>query len=127
MKGLGKILIVEDNVINVKVAQNFMKIWRLEADVANDGEAALELIKANEYSLVLMDLHMPKMDGYEATAAVRSWQEDRYQKLPIVALSASALEEYKEQAISVGMNDYLCKPFKPDDLFGIIEKNANWS
>jgi signal transduction histidine kinase/ActR/RegA family two-component response regulator len=124
LSGIQKILLVEDNSLNIMVAQNFMKKWKLESDVANDGQEALELIKDNDYSLVLMDLQMPNMDGYKATSIIRSWNEPKYQNLPIVALSASALAEFKDKAHEVGMNDYLCKPFKPLELYEIIKKNA---
>ena len=127
IKGIKKILIVEDNLFNIKVAQRILKIWNLDIDIAQDGLEAIEKIRANDYSLVLMDLQMPRMDGYQATSTVRSWEEPKYQLLPIIALSASAMEEFRRKAFEVGMNDYITKPFKPTELYNAIERHAQVS
>lgn len=127
IKGIKKILIVEDNLFNIKVAQRILKIWNLDIDIAQDGLEAIEKIRANDYSLVLMDLQMPRMDGYQATSTVRSWEEPKYQSLPIIALSASAMEEFRKKAFEVGMNDYITKPFKPTELYDAIERHAQVS
>jgi CheY-like chemotaxis protein len=124
IKGIKKILIVEDNLFNIKVAQRILNIWNLDIDIAKDGVEAVEKIRANDYSLVLMDLQMPRMDGYQATSTVRSWEEPKYQSLPIIALSASAMEEFRLKAFEVGMNDYITKPFKPTELYNAIERHA---
>ncbi|MCI5082881.1 MAG: response regulator [Saprospiraceae bacterium] len=124
LKNIKKILIVEDNLFNIKVAQRILKIWELDMDIAKDGVEALEMIKKYDYSIVLMDLQMPRMDGYEATAQIRQWDDPKYKSLPIIALSASALEEFRKRAFEVGMNDYITKPFKPKELFKAIERHA---
>ena len=67
---------------------------------------------------------MPRMDGYQATETIRSWDENKYQSLPIIALSASALADFRKRAFDVGMNDFLTKPFKPKDLYQTIERHA---
>ena len=116
IEGVVRILIVEDNVFNVKVVKRILKFWDMEIDIAGDGYEALEKVREKDYNIVLMDLQMPRMDGYEATATIRSWEENKYQSLPIIALSASALADFRQRAFDVGMNDFLTKPFKPKDL-----------
>ncbi len=116
LKGV-KLLIAEDNQINVILAKQYMKLWDIECDVAENGEIALTLVQNGNYDMVLMDLQMPEMDGYQATTAIRNLPDERYRKLPIVALTASAMLDIKDQAFIVGMNDYISKPFNPDELY----------
>ena len=116
LKGV-KLLIAEDNQINVILAKQYMKLWDIECDVAENGEIALMLVQNTDYDMVLMDLQMPEMDGYQTTTAIRNLADDKYKKLPIVALTASAMLDIKDQAFIVGMNDYISKPFNPDELF----------
>ncbi len=115
-----KVLLVEDNKINVMVAQKFLKKWGLEVDVAENGKIALEKVQQNDYELVLMDLDMPIMDGYEATKQIRALKEKRYQELPIIALSASAVMDFRSRAMEVGMVEYVTKPFKPMELQQVL-------
>ena len=116
LKGV-KILIVEDNQINVILAKQYMKLWDVDCDVAENGEIALTLVQTNDYDIVLMDLQMPIMDGYQTTIAIRNLPGDKFRTLPIIALTASAMLDIKDQAFVVGMNDYVSKPFNPDDLY----------
>jgi signal transduction histidine kinase/ActR/RegA family two-component response regulator len=111
-----KLLIAEDNQINVILAKEFMKQWDVECDVAENGEIALMLVKTNDYDLVLMDLQMPEMDGYQTTTAIRGLTGEKYAHLPIIALTASAMLDIQDQAFTVGMNDYISKPFNPNEL-----------
>jgi PAS domain S-box-containing protein len=112
-----RILIAEDNQINVLLAKQFMKQWDVDCDVAENGVIAYELIQTNNYDLVLMDLQMPEMDGYETTEKVRKLPGAKYTDLPIIALTASAMLDIKDKAFESGMNDYVSKPFNPDDLY----------
>jgi len=112
-----RLLIAEDNQINVLLAKQFMKQWDVDCDVAENGVIAYQLIQTNNYDLVLMDLQMPEMDGYQTTEKVRKLQGDKYAKLPIIALTASAMLDIKDKAFESGMNDYVSKPFNPDDLY----------
>jgi len=112
------VLIVEDNMVNVFVCQNFLKKWGVISDVAENGELGVEKVKANQYDCVLMDIQMPVMDGYEATRKIREFNTD----VPIIALTASALLEKKEKTLMVGMNDFVSKPFRPDELFQVLMK-----
>jgi len=116
LKGL-KVLLAEDNKINVVLARQLMKQWQVECDVAENGLIAVEMVKKKDYDLVLMDLQMPEADGYEATRMIRTLQERKYQSLPVIALSAAALSEEKEKVYQSGMNDFVTKPFRPEDLF----------
>lgn len=120
LKGV-KILLVEDNLINVKVASQLLKKWDIETDVAMDGEKALEMFEPGKYHLILMDLHLPVLDGFGATKAIRK----RDPNIPIIALTAAVMEEEKEKALASGMNGFITKPFKHSDLHSTISKNTN--
>jgi PAS domain S-box-containing protein len=111
------VLLVEDNVINQLVAKNFLSLWGIRVDCANNGKAALEMIESKIYQAVLMDLQMPEMDGYETTRRIRAMKSDTYfTTVPIIALTASAMSETKAKVIEIGMNDFITKPFEPDGL-----------
>ncbi len=116
LKGI-KVLLAEDNKINVMVARQFLKKWHVELDVAEDGLSALEMTRKKDYHLILMDLLMPGMDGYMATKAIRNLDGAKYRDLPIIALTASAMTEIKEKALEAGMVDYISKPFDPEILY----------
>lgn len=116
----GKILVVEDNKMNVLVINKFLKKWGLDFDHAADGLIAIEKIQTTDYDLILMDIHMPNMDGYEATQFIRQLPDSKYQKLPIIALTASAMLDKKDKFKRVGMNDVVTKPFNPEDLHAKI-------
>lgn len=109
------ILLVEDNDINRLYAQSILKSWRCQVDTAENGLVAVQKVKNNSYDLVLMDVQMPVMDGYDATHAIRS-MDTRANSIPIIALTANATKAEIEKCLAAGMNDYLAKPFTPDDL-----------
>ncbi|UII29194.1 response regulator [Fulvivirga maritima] len=109
-----KILLVEDNVVNQLIATKFLENWEINVEVADDGQQAIEKLKNNTYNLVLMDLQMPVLDGYEATTAIR--KDAAYDHLPIIALTADATTNIKEKVMKVGMNDFLTKPINPEEL-----------
>ncbi|MFZ6013870.1 MAG: PAS domain S-box protein, partial [Bacteroidota bacterium] len=112
-----KVLLVEDNRVNQVVASNFLKKWGIEVDLANHGKEALQMIKNKSYQLVLMDLQMPEMDGYEASKQIRALDYDPYFKnVPIIALTASAMIDIKDKVLEIGMNDFISKPFQPEEL-----------
>ena len=123
LKGL-KILLAEDNKINVVVARQFLRKWNVELDVAEDGNSALKMAIKKDYNLILMDLLMPGMDGYMATKAIKSLEGEKYRDLPIIALTASAMSEIKEKALEAGMVDYISKPFDPEILYEKIVFHA---
>lgn len=110
------ILVAEDNQINLMLLKQFLHQWEVRYEIALNGKEAFELVKTKDFDLVLMDVQMPTMDGCAATRAIRELNVEKYKKLPIVALTASALPEEKEVAFNSGMNAYLMKPFKPEEL-----------
>jgi signal transduction histidine kinase/CheY-like chemotaxis protein/HPt (histidine-containing phosphotransfer) domain-containing protein len=116
----GNVLLVEDNPVNQKVAQAMLKKLGVPVEVANDGQEAVERVKACEYDLILMDCQMPVMDGYQATAAIRSLHEGRVHRLPIVALTANAMQGDRQRCIEVGMDDFLSKPYSLGQLQAIL-------
>jgi len=115
LKGLS-ILLVEDNDINRLYASSILKIWDCKIDIAENGYVAVEKIKNEDYDIVLMDIQMPLMDGFEATKAIRAGLPPRNQ-VPIIALTANATRKDVEQCLASGMNDCLSKPFTPEDLY----------
>lgn len=116
------ILVVEDNSINQLVIRKFLSKWGADFELAANGLLGVEAAKTGRFDLVLMDLQMPVMDGYTATAAIRELGPP-YDKLPIIALTASASIEVKEQVLKKGLNDYISKPFVANDLFQTIRKH----
>jgi PAS domain S-box-containing protein len=110
-----RVLLVEDNDINRLYAKSILKNWHCHTDIAENGLVAIEKVKNNHYDIVLMDVQMPVMDGYEATKAIRL-MDAPMRDVPIVALTANATKKDVELCLASGMNDYLSKPFTPDDL-----------
>ena len=109
-----KVLLVEDNEINQLVASELLKIGGLNADIADNGVLALELLRKNTYDLVLMDIHMPVMDGLTATREIRKNPE--WRELPILAMSAAVDEKDRDRCVEAGMNDFVLKPVEPNLL-----------
>lgn len=120
LRGL-HILLVEDNPLNVLVAQTMLENNGAKVDIAINGAEALEKLDSRAHHLILMDLHMPVMDGYEATVLLRK----RGETLPIIALTASTPKEVESEAFAAGLNDVVVKPFSPDDLYRVILQHAN--
>jgi len=112
-----KVLIAEDNIVNQKVIESFLKRWNVKFDLVNNGDEAIEKLKiVEDYDMILMDLEMPLKDGYEATKEIRIMKEPDKRNIPIIALTAAALTEVKEKVKEVGMNDFVTKPFNPVEL-----------
>ena len=120
-----RVLVVEDNRINQMVARRFLDEWGCKTDIAENGKIALEMLQNKDYDIILMDLQMPVMDGYNATRTIRSMKDPKYQNIPIIALSASALGELETRAAKMGMNGFVVKPFEPAHLFTVIDKFTN--
>ncbi|HMJ68814.1 MAG TPA: PAS domain S-box protein [Cyclobacteriaceae bacterium] len=116
------ILLVEDNRVNQVVATNFFRRWGVQYDVANNGREAVEMVTKKMYDMVFMDLQMPEMDGYQATHAIRQMSDSYFKKLPIVALTASAMTSMRDKVMASGMTDFMTKPFQPEELQQIIHK-----
>ncbi|MCG8294860.1 MULTISPECIES: hybrid sensor histidine kinase/response regulator [Pseudomonas] len=114
-----RILLVEDNPVNQLVAKGMLAKLGCHVQVAAHGAEALELLEQESFDLVLMDCNMPVMDGYEASRRIR--QSGRWPELPIVALTANAMPEERERCRAAGMNDYLAKPFRREELLALID------
>ncbi|WP_026180303.1 ATP-binding protein [Hahella ganghwensis] len=114
------VLLVEDNQVNQLVAKTILKKLGYEVSIAQNGKEALDIIENEEFDIVLMDCHMPVMDGYEATRHIR--QNPRFDDLPIVAVTANVMQGDKERCMSCGMNDYLTKPYEKKALALLLEK-----
>ena len=114
-----RILLVEDNPVNQLVAKGMLSKLGCDVVVAGHGGEALSQLEQKTFDLVLMDCNMPVMDGYEATRQIR--HRGRWPKLPIVALTANAMPEERERCRSAGMNDYLAKPFRREELAALID------
>lgn len=112
----GTVLVVEDNVINQKLIIFQLKKLGLSAKIAGNGREAVEAYSRAPYTLVFMDCQMPVMDGYEATAAIRSLESTRGQRTPIIATTAGIMPGEGEKCLSAGMDDYLSKPIRMEDL-----------
>lgn len=115
-----RVLLVEDNAINQQVAQELLEAAGLEVQLAQDGRQAVDIVHSAPFDAVLMDLQMPVMDGLEATVAIRS--ETRFAALPIVAMTANAMQGDRERCLAVGMNDHISKPIDPAELFQVLRR-----
>lgn len=124
LRGL-KILLVDDNISNQKVTERYLQKWEIEVDIAENGLVCLEKVDQKDYNLILMDIQMPEMDGYEAAQKIREKKDPKYKGIPIIALTASTLLDTSDKVKSAGMNGYIAKPFSPTELFNIIEKYSS--
>ncbi|MCB1315689.1 MAG: response regulator, partial [Leptospiraceae bacterium] len=109
-----RILLVEDNEINIMVARRYIQNWGLHCVVARNGEEALQVVATDKFDLILMDLRMPGIDGYETTRRIK--ENEAYRSIPVIALTANVLVDTRQRALECGMVDYVCKPFDPVDL-----------
>ncbi len=116
----GKILLTEDNKINQQVARELLESFGLMVVIAENGQQAVDLLNKSDFDLVLMDIQMPVMDGFQATRIIRTIEA--FQELPIIAMTAHAMQGDKENCLSEGMNDYLSKPIEPKKLHQMMVK-----
>ncbi|MFZ2300367.1 MAG: response regulator, partial [Gallionella sp.] len=120
------ILVAEDNEINQKVILQQLMLFGRTADIANNGREALKRWRSGDYAILLADLHMPEMDGYELTAAIRAAEagagETGKPRTPIIAFTANALKGEAERCLATGMDDYMSKPVQLADLKAMLEK-----
>ena len=124
LKG-AKVLVAEDSPLNMIIARKFLERWDVTVHQATNGQEAVDLFNKNEYDLMLIDLDMPIMDGYQALAEIRKKNEN----IPVIAFTAAVLPNMKEHLTNKGFNDFLQKPFRPEDLHKIVAyyclKNEN--
>ena len=119
-----RILLVEDNIINQKVAIRLLTKVGLETDLAENGIKAIQALESASYDLVLMDIQMPEMDGFEATSIIRNPDSNVLDhNIPIIAMTAHAMSDDRERCLKAGMDDYISKPIKPNSLFDVIRNH----
>ena len=117
-----KILLVDDNKVNLKVAEGLLRPYKMNIETADSGPMAIEMIRSREYDLVFMDHMMPQMDGAEATKIIRGLEEDRFRTMPIIALSANAVRGAREMFMEAGMNDFVPKPIEMRIMDRVLRK-----
>ncbi len=121
----GRILLVEDNELNREIATEILKEAGFEIEEADNGQKAVEMVEASKpgyYRLILMDVQMPVMDGYEATRTIRSFPDKELARVPIVAMTANAFDEDKKKAFECGMNSHIAKPVDMEVLFDTLRR-----
>ena len=117
-----KILLAEDNIVNQVLAVSLLKKRGHQVDVAVHGQKAVEAWEDGDYELILMDVQMPVMDGFEATSIIREREKATGKRIPIVAMTANAMQGDREKCLNAGMDDYVSKPVKPEKLYAAVEQ-----
>lgn len=115
-----KVLVVEDYALNQELIEAMLEFMGIEVEIAEDGAEALEKLAADDFDLILMDIMMADMDGYETTTKIRATEKGA--NVPIVAVTANALPEDREKGLKVGMNDYITKPINKSDIEEVMKK-----
>jgi PAS domain S-box-containing protein len=115
------ILVAEDNLVNQFMLSKILKDWGVNVEMVDNGRKVLDKLQVKNYDLILMDTHMPELNGYEAAKSIRINFEEPKRSVPIISLSAAAFDYEQQEAIASGMNDLLSKPFQPDELHGKIK------
>ncbi|WP_183566681.1 ATP-binding protein [Mucilaginibacter sp. SP1R1] len=116
-----RMLIAEDNMVNVMLMKKLLSRWEIIPVIAENGERAVEFMQYGNFDIILMDLQMPVMNGFDAAREIRKMADPKKATVPIIALTASAMVDIKDQVYDAGMNDYVSKPFKPDELIEKIQ------
>jgi CheY-like chemotaxis protein len=119
----GSVLIVEDHPVNARVAERLLQKQGYDVTVATNGRAACKAFAAGSFQLILMDIQMPEMDGWEAAQQIRTLETaSGLTRTPIIALTASAMEEDRQRSINAGMDDFLTKPLQPAHLTAVVDR-----
>lgn len=120
-----KVLLAEDNEVNQLLAKSILQYWGLESKTARTGSEVVELLKKEDFDVVLMDIQMPEKSGIEATNEIRNMADIRKRNIPIIALTANALMGEEKKYIAAGMDDFLTKPFKEQELYEVMSRVFN--
>lgn len=115
-----KVLLAEDNEVNQLLAKNILQHWGVQSKTATTGNQVLDLMNQEDFDIVLMDIQMPEKSGIEAAFEIRHLADPRKKNIPIIALTANALKGEEKKYIAVGIDDFLTKPFKQEDLYEVI-------
>jgi CheY-like chemotaxis protein/HPt (histidine-containing phosphotransfer) domain-containing protein len=122
-KKKNRILLAEDNITNQKVTAGILEKNGYYLDVVSTGKEVLKALERRAYSLILMDVQMPDMNGFDATMAIREMEKNKNSHIPVIAMTAHAMEGYRTKCFDAGMDDYICKPFNINTLINTIEKH----
>jgi PAS domain S-box-containing protein len=117
---VAKVLIAEDNFMNQKLISEIMRKWAVDYEIVNDGMEAIERLNERQYDIILMDVNMPRLNGYDAAQQIRSNTNNPNQNIPIIALTAAALQSERDKVYTSGMNEFVSKPFVPANLKKIM-------
>ena len=120
-----RILLVEDNELNQEIAAEILQESGFTVEIAGNGKIAVEMLEKSQpgyYQLILMDVQMPVMNGYEATRAIRKLKDTQLAAIPILAMTANAFEEDKQEALKSGMNGHIAKPINIDNLMNTLKR-----
>ncbi len=116
------ILIAEDNELNIKYLALILKHLQIPHEIAKNGEEAWEKSKTTSFDMILMDIHMPKLNGFEATLKIRQDTQNPNHDIPIIAVSADTLQDQIEKSKEIGMNQFIKKPFSPQQIKEVIQQ-----
>lgn len=120
-----KVLLAEDNEINAIVAQKILTRWGIDMETVTNGLEVIEKVNKQDFDVILMDLHMPEMDGFKATKIIRKSDHDKIRNIPIIALTASVMSDVQSKIEKADFNDYVLKPFNPTELYNKIFMQVN--
>jgi CheY-like chemotaxis protein len=112
-----RIMVVEDNLLNQKLASFMLKAWGFSHDIFGNGKLAVEALKQQHYDLIILDIQMPEMNGYETSVYIRN---ELKRGMPIIATTSHCSPEERERCLSCGMTDYLSKPIKEEELYNLV-------
>jgi PAS domain S-box-containing protein len=115
-----KVLVVDDNEINILIAKRILTNWGLDVEVASNGHEAIDKVMSTRFEIIFMDIRMPGIDGFETTSIIRDLEDEHYKSVPIVALTASSMHDDHSKYETSGMNGYIMKPFNPDDIRAVL-------
>ncbi|RXK83047.1 ATP-binding protein [Filimonas effusa] len=117
-----KILLAEDSEISQLLARSVLQYWGFESKTASNGEEVIQMLEQEDFDLILMDIQMPRKNGVEATMEIRNMSNERKRNVPIIALTATSMKGEEQKFLSSGMNDYITKPFKEQELYNVISR-----